>query len=70
MTNIINKDFNQYSDIEVVAILYDEVGNAMGASRTFIDKIESNQTLPIIFTWPEPFKKIPTKIEVIPKMII
>ncbi len=68
--NIINKDFNPYSNIEVVAILYDENGNAMGASRTFIDKIEGNQTTSLIFTWPNPFKTTPTKIEIIPKLFI
>lgn len=70
ITNIINKDFNPYSNIEVVAILYDGEGNAMGASRTFIDRIEGNQTFPVTFTWPYPFKVMPTKIEVIPKLFI
>ena len=70
ITNIVNKDFNSYSKIEVVAILYDEAGNAVGASRTFIDSIGGNQTIPITFTWPVPFEKVPAKIEVIPKVFI
>ncbi len=70
ISNILNKDFNSYSNIEVVAILYDEVGNAVGASRTFIDSIGGNQTIPVIFTWPAPFKVVPSKIEVIPKVFI
>jgi len=70
VTNIVNKDFNPYTNIEIVAILYDEVGNAMGASRTYVDKIQGNQTLPVTFTWPDPFKVVPTKIEVIPKLFI
>jgi hypothetical protein len=70
LTNIINKDFNPYTNIEVVAIMYDDIGNAIGASRTYIDRIEGGQTIPLTFTWPAPFKVVPTKIEVIPKLFI
>lgn len=70
VTNIINNGFDSYSNIEVVAIMYDEDGNAIGASRTFIDEIGGGQTLPLTFTWPEPFKVVPTRIEVIPKVFI
>jgi len=51
-------------------VLYDENGNAMGASRTFIDSINGGQIVPLTFTWPTPFKSIPTKIEIIPKLFI
>lgn len=68
--NIKNNDSISHSDVEVVAILYDEKGNALGVSRTYIDKIESSQTQNLIFTWPEPFKSVPTKIEIIPKLFI
>ena len=70
MTNISNKDLDSYSNIEVVAILYDEQGNAMGASRTFVDKINGGETIPLTFTWPTSFKAVPTRIEVIPKLFI
>jgi hypothetical protein len=70
ITNIINKDSISYSNIEVVAIMYNEEGNAIGASRTFIDYIDGGQTVPLTFTWPEPFKVIPTRIEIIPKVFI
>lgn len=69
-TNMTNQDFNSFSNIEVVAILYDESGNAMGASRTYVESIEGNQTIPLTFTWPRPFESVPTKIEIIPKLFI
>jgi len=69
-TNITNISSDSYSDVEVVAILYDEIGNAMGASRTYIDKIDGNETIPLTFTWPSPFEATPTKIEIIPKLFI
>jgi hypothetical protein len=70
VTNITNNDVGMYSNVEVVAILYDEAGNSMGVSRTYIDRIDGGQTLPVIFTWPSPFNVVPTKIEVIPKLFI
>lgn len=69
-TNIVNKDTNSYSNVEIVAILYDDAGNAMGASRTYLDGIGAGETVPVTFTWPSPFKVIPTRIEVIPKLFI
>ena len=69
-TNLSNKDIVKYSNFEVVAILYDEDGNAVGASSTYVDKIDAGATLPLIFTWPEPFSETPARIEIIPKLFI
>ncbi len=65
-----NSDVASYKNIEVVAILYDENGNAMGASRTFIDNINGGETVPVNFNWPTPFSKIPARIEIVPKLFI
>jgi hypothetical protein len=65
-----NKTINQYQKVEVVAIVYDDTGNAMASSRTFIDILPSNGTAPLIFTWPHIFPSPVSKIEIIPKLPI
>ena len=42
-------------NIQSVAILYDENGNAIAFSKTIIDSIDKDSTADIVFTWPEPF---------------
>ncbi|MEN9649059.1 MAG: hypothetical protein RL094_26 [Candidatus Parcubacteria bacterium] len=64
-----NKTVNTYRNIEVVTIVYDIDGNAMAASRTYVDILPGKQQVPILFTWPEPFKSEVSKVEVIPKLV-
>ncbi|MCM2339359.1 MAG: hypothetical protein NDI62_02805 [Burkholderiales bacterium] len=53
-------------EMSVVAILYDENGNAVSASRTYLDVVEKEETKEINFTWPLPIlSNIVTK-EIIP----
>ena len=65
-----NKDVKSYKNVEVVAILYDEEGNAIGASRTYADSLNAGSSVSLTFTWPIPFTKTPARIEVIPKLFI
>ena len=61
-----NKSLFFVPNIQVVAILYDESGNAVNASSTFVDILRPEEKNTVIFTWPEIFdKKIFTK-EIIP----
>lgn len=68
--NIENTDVVPYKNIEVVAILYDVSGNAIGASRTFLDSIDKGGNVQVIFTWPNPFSVAPSRIEIVPKLFI
>ncbi len=63
-----NKTLNTYKNVEVIAIIYNEEGNGVLASRTFIDKIGDRENVNISFTWPEPIDFTPSKIEVIPNI--
>ncbi len=65
-----NKTLRQYSNIEVVAIIYDELGNGFMASRTYIDKLGDKQSKEVSFTWPEPLTASSSRIEIIPKLAI
>ena len=63
-----NKTLNTYKNVEVIAIIYNEEGNGVLSSRTFIDKIGDKGEANISFTWLEPIDFKPSKIEVIPNI--
>lgn len=50
--NVINPTVRDVNNVEVVSVLYDDNGNAIDASKTVIDKIAPNQSIPVVFTWP------------------
>ena len=64
-----NKTLEPISNIETVAIVYDEYDNAVGFSRTFIDRLGKGESQDIAFTWPEPFTSGVVKIEIIPRVM-
>ena len=66
--DIVNDTLFDYNNVEVVAILYGDDGNAINASSTFIDSIPQQSTQKVYFTWPEKFDKPVTKIEIIPRL--
>lgn len=60
-----NEMFQPIFNIEVVAIAYSGDGNALGFSRTFIDKLDKGESRDITFTWPNHFSSKVVKIEII-----
>ena len=67
---IVNKTLNTYKNVEVIAIIYDEEGNGVLSSRTFIDSIGDKGESSVVFTWPEPINFKPSKIEVVPNLAL
>ncbi len=56
-----NNSLDRIGNIELVAIISDASGNAIGASRTFVETLERGESKQLVFTWPNPFE---TKAEV------
>jgi hypothetical protein len=52
-------------EFEVVAILYDQEGNAINASKTQKSGLNSNSNTPVVFTWPEALESIPVTQDVL-----
>jgi Mg-chelatase subunit ChlD len=50
-----NNSIIPVSNIEIIALVYDGKDNAIGASRTFVDYLNKDQSTDIVFTWPAPF---------------
>ena len=53
-------------EINVVAILYDTYGNAVSASRTYLDQLSGEESATVNFTWPYPIPGIVIAKEIIP----
>lgn len=65
---IINKTLNEIKDLDVYAILYDEDDNVINVSKTLIDVLPKNNEVPVVFTWPEPLRSRPTRIDIFPQI--
>ena len=65
---ITNKSSYNFTDVPVIAILYNQKGNAIAASRTYIDAIPQGTTQNVFYSWPEPFNDIVSRIEIIPRI--
>lgn len=65
---IVNKTLTEMKNLDVYAILYDEDDNVMTASKTLIDVLPKNSKAPVVFTWPKPFSKRPTRIDIFPQV--
>jgi hypothetical protein len=53
-------------NVDVIAILYDEGGNAVSTSRTYLKEFAPLQNSNINFTWPEPMPGVVIAKEIIP----
>lgn len=63
---IMNDSLFSIPDLNVVAILYDKFGNAISASRTYVELLKGENYFDLNFTWPEPFEEDVVVKEIIP----
>jgi hypothetical protein len=63
-----NPTLEPIRQIEVVAVLYDEMGNAINASRTYIDALPAGGQAPLAFTWQAPFGSDVARVELVPRI--
>ncbi len=66
--DIVNDTLYDYQHVLVVAILYDEDGNAVNASQTIVDALPQQSKQAVYFTWPQKFDHPVTRIEIIPRL--
>lgn len=50
-----NNSVKDVVTVPVTAVIFDKEGNAIAASKTIVDRIDSNKSANVAFTWPEPF---------------
>jgi len=63
---ITNNSLYTIPEVDVVAILYDSAGNAISASRTYIEVLAPEAVVDVNFTWPEPLSGEVFAKEIIP----
>ena len=61
-----NNSLFQIPEVNIIAFLYDEKGNAVSASRTYLDVLQGEENREITFTWPEAFSEKVIAKEIIP----
>lgn len=63
-----NPSLRPVKDIQVLVVLKGVDGNAIGASATYIDNFPRTSQQEVFFTWPEPFHRAVSEIEIIPRI--
>ena len=53
---VLNNSLVNIPALELIAVVSDGAGNAIGASKTLLKDLAKGATYPITFSWPEPFK--------------
>lgn len=65
---ISNNSQQRVASFPVVALVYDENGNARAVSQTVADTLGQTSSVSVNFSWPSPFDFVPARIEIIPKI--
>lgn len=66
--DIRNLTLENLNEVEVIAIVYNEKGNAMAASKTVIPRLDREEVVPVTFAWNTPFSEKIAKVEIIPRI--
>lgn len=64
-----NLSLENVSNLELVALVYDEDGNIFAASKTFIDSVLPGGSNLAIFSWPRPFAREISRIDILTKIL-
>jgi len=59
----VNRGETNITDLNVVAILYDNLNNAIGVSKTIVTDFSSGSVRTLIFTWPQNFITTPSRTD-------
>ncbi len=65
---LVNKDPFPVEDVEVYAIVYDVNKNAVGVSKTYVDRVSARGKRNVFFVWNEPFSATPERWEVMARV--
>jgi hypothetical protein len=63
-----NNSVNEFSDIEIIAVVFDLNDNAMASSKTFVNFMPKKSSQNIVFTWPQSFPSSVSRVEIIPRI--
>ncbi len=61
-----NRSLQSVSNLYLVALVFDNTGTIAAASKTYIDDLASNMSVPVSLTWPGSFSFTPASVVIIP----
>lgn len=64
-----NDSLGPYTNIELVALVFDDTGTIAAASKTYVDSLDAGQSAPVTFTWPTAFSFLPASVTIIPVVL-
>jgi hypothetical protein len=64
--DISNETYTDIGRVTIAALVYDVDGNAIAASKTFITNLYQQSNQHVTFSWPQPFSKLISRVELIP----
>lgn len=71
ITSVLRNDtFTAKYQVRVVATVFDAAGTAIAASQTLVPTLAARSTVPLTFTWNEPFPSPVDHIEVVPVLTL
>lgn len=68
--NVVNNTLIDMKNVDVVAILYDDLNNVINVSKTFVPVLPKNSRVPVVFTWPGSLSKNPSRVDIFPQVNI
>ncbi len=57
------------NNIYLIALVFNDTGTIMAASKTYIDTLSPRESSPVVFTWPNSFKEIPASVKILPMVL-
>lgn len=64
-----NNNSEEIKNLPIVAIVFNNEGNAIAASRTIVDKLAKNESTEVSFTWLSPFAETVSRVEIYPQTL-
>jgi hypothetical protein len=67
--SVMSSSLEPLQNIYLTALIFDNTGTIMAASKTYIDALNPRETVPVTFTWPRGFKQAPASVTVLPVLL-
>ena len=61
-----NNSFSDITDLSFAVTVFDGAGNAINTSATKVARLAAGASMPIVFTWPDPFTSAIGRIDIMP----
>ena len=66
--DLLNQNPDDFKNITVIALLYDDQSNVFAGSQTVVDTLNRRSSVHLVFTWPRVFAQNPYRVEIIPEL--